>query len=82
MIFRHLLVPLVVLVAACSETPVEEQGEEAVAEREMQIEEDALSLEEAADEAVKALEADIDSQLAAEGIRAPSAEPAAEGMEN
>ena len=82
MIFRHLLVPLVVLVAACSETPVEEQGEEAVAEREMQIEEDALSLEEAADEAVKALEADIDSQLAAEGIRAPSAESAAEGMEN
>lgn len=82
MTFRHLLVPLVVLVAACSETPVEEQGEEAVAEREMQIEEDALSLEEAADEAVKALEADIDSQLAAEGIRAPSAESAAEGMEN
>ena len=82
MIFRHLLVPLVVLVAACSETPVEEQGEEAVAEREMQIEEDALSLEEAADEAVKALEADIDSQLAAEGIRAPSADSAAEGMEN
>ena len=82
MIFRHLLVPLVVLVAACSETPVEEQGEEAVAEREMQIEEDALSLEEAADEAVKALEADIDSQLAAEGIRAPSAGPAAKGTEN
>lgn len=56
------------MLAACSETPVEEQGDEVIAEMEAEIEADAKSLEEAADEAVKALAEDIDEEMAAEGI--------------
>ena len=73
MTIRALLLPAIVLLAACSETPVEDMGEEAIAAHEQQIEEDALSLEQAADEAVKALEEDIDAELNAEGIGAPAA---------
>ena len=71
---RHILVPALLMLAACSETPIEEQGEEAIAEQEIQIQEDAQSLEEAADAAVKALEEDIDAELAADGIRDPAAQ--------
>ncbi len=67
----NVLVPAVLVLAACSETPIEEQGEEAIAEMEKQIQEDAQSLEKAADEAVKALEEDIDAELAADGISGP-----------
>ena len=74
MIIRNILVPALVMLAACSETPIEEQGEEAIAEQEIQIQEDAQSLEEAADAAVKALEEDIDAELAADGIRDPAAQ--------
>ena len=74
MIIRNILVPALVMLAACSETPIEEQGEEAIAEQERQIEEDARALEKAADEAVKALEEDIDAELAADGIRGPAAQ--------
>ncbi len=77
-----LLMPVALALAACSETPVEEQGEEAIAEMEKQIQEEAQSLEEAADEAVKALKEDIDAQLAADGIGAPAAEPAPETTED
>tara|TARA_R110000772_G_scaffold15072_11_gene43128 strand:- start:33 stop:278 length:246 start_codon:yes stop_codon:yes gene_type:complete len=66
-----LLLPAMLMLGACSESPIEDQGEEAIAELEKEIEEDAQSLEEAADEAVKALAEDIDSQLAADGVSAP-----------
>ena len=71
---RHILMPALLMLTACSETPIEEQGEEAIAEQEIQIQEDAQSLEEAADAAVKALEEDIDAELAADGIRDPAAQ--------
>lgn len=77
-----LLMPVALALAACSETPVEEQGDEAIAETEKQIQEEAQSLEEAADEAVKLLEQDIDAQLAADGIGAPAAEAVPETSEN
>ncbi|MGB5725079.1 MAG: hypothetical protein WBM39_11760 [Parasphingorhabdus sp.] len=67
----HALATATLILAACSETPIEERGEEAIAEMESQIEKDARSLEEAADESVKALEKDIDSQLADDGIGGP-----------
>jgi hypothetical protein len=82
MTIRALLLPAIVLLAACSETPVEDMGEEAIAAHEQQIEEDALSLEQAADKAVKALEEDIDAELNAEGIGAPAAVPAPANTEN
>ena len=70
------------LLAACSETPVEEKGDEAIAEMEVQIQEDAQSLEEAADKAVKALSEDIDAELAADGIAAPAAKAKPDGTGN
>ncbi|MEO9469164.1 hypothetical protein [Parasphingorhabdus sp.] len=66
---------LAIAITACSETPIEEQGPEAIAEMEKQIESDALSLEQAADEAVKILEEDIADDLAAEGITTEQPEP-------
>ncbi len=57
--------------SACSENPIEEQGEDAIAELDRQIERDAKSLEEAADEAVQALEAEIAAELEDDGITAP-----------
>lgn len=65
---RNALVPAMLILAACSESPIEDQGEAAIAEQENSIEKDAQSLEEAADEAVKALAEDIDAELAADGI--------------
>tara|TARA_R110002033_G_scaffold89424_6_gene139583 strand:- start:104 stop:352 length:249 start_codon:yes stop_codon:yes gene_type:complete len=76
------LVLTALLLAACSETPVEEKGDEAIAEMESQIEEEAKSLEEAADEAVKALAEDIDAELAADGIPDPAAVTDADMTEN
>lgn len=49
--------------SACSETPLEERDEAEIADTEKQIETDALSLEQAADEAVKILEADLAAEL-------------------
>ena len=49
--------------SACSETPLEERDDAVIAETEKQIESDAQSLEEAADEAVKILEADLAAEL-------------------
>ncbi|SIN98034.1 hypothetical protein SAMN02745824_2518 [Parasphingorhabdus marina DSM 22363] len=69
------IIPAIILLASCSETPIEEQGEEAIAEMERQIEQDARSLEEAAAEAVQALEQDIADELEADGIGAPDAAP-------
>lgn len=66
------------LLAACSEPPIEEQGEEAIAEMEKEIEADARSLEEAADEAVKLLEAEIEDELKNEGVGVPQAAEASE----
>lgn len=71
-------IALILGITACSETPIEEQGPEAIAEMEKQIESDALSLEQAADEAVKILEEDIADDLAAEGITADQPEPVPE----
>lgn len=79
---RHLILPLALLLAACSETPVEEMGDEAIAEMEREIQEDAQSLEEAADAAVKVLEEEIDAQLADDGIGAPEAVSLPEAAEN
>ena len=67
------LIPALLMLAACSETPVEERGEAAIAEMEQKIEEDAQSLEEAADEAAEVLAKEIDAQLATEGIGAQAA---------
>ena len=67
------LIPALLMLAACSETPVEERGEAAIAEMEQKIEEDAQSLEEAADEAAEVLAKEIDAQLATDGIGAPAA---------
>lgn len=64
-----------VLLAACSETPVEEKGDAAIAEMEAEIEQDARSLEEAADQAAKVMAEDIDAELAADGIGAPVTPP-------
>ncbi len=77
-----LLAASALLLSACSETPVEEKGDEAVAEMEKQIEQDAQSLEEAADEAVKAMAEDIDAELAADGIAGPAPAPKAEVTKN
>ncbi|MEM8918877.1 MAG: hypothetical protein AAGE37_08465 [Pseudomonadota bacterium] len=66
------------LLASCSETPIEEQGEEAIAEMERQIEEDARSLEQAAAEALQALEEDIAEELEVDGIGAPDEAPTEE----
>ena len=73
----RILVPVVLILAGCSETPVEAKGDEAIAEHEQQIQEDAQSLEQAAEEAVKAMEEDIDAELAADGIGEPTAQPPA-----
>lgn len=70
------------ILAACSETPVEEKGDAAIAEMEAEIEQDAQTLEEAADEAVKALAEDIDAELAADGIGDPAADSPTEATEN
>jgi len=78
----RILVPVALMLAGCSETPVEEKGDEAIAEHEQQIKEDAQSLEQAADEAVKAMEEDIDAELAADGIGDPAAQPAPADREN
>ena len=67
------LIPALLMLAACSETPVKERGEAAIAEMEQKIEEDAQSLEEAADEAAEVLAKEIDAQLATDGIGAPAA---------
>ncbi|MEH6662055.1 MAG: hypothetical protein V7679_10435 [Parasphingorhabdus sp.] len=61
------------LLTACSETPVEEKGDEAIAEMEAEIEQEARSLEEAADQAAKVMAEDIDAELSADGITAPAA---------
>ena len=70
---KKIVFPLLLMatIAACSETPIEEQGDEAVAEMEGLIDREAQSLQQAADEAVKALEEEIDAELADDGIAAP-----------
>ncbi|WP_339824272.1 hypothetical protein [uncultured Parasphingorhabdus sp.] len=79
---RALLTASALLLSACAETPVEEKGDDAIAEMEKQIEQDAQSLEEAADEAVKAMAEDIDAELAADGIAGPATAPKAEVTKN
>lgn len=73
----RVLVPVALMLAGCSETPVEEKGDEAIAEHEQQIHKDAQSLVQAADEAVRAMEEDIGAELAADGIGDPAAQPPA-----
>tara|TARA_R110000824_G_scaffold179703_2_gene359989 strand:- start:800 stop:1051 length:252 start_codon:yes stop_codon:yes gene_type:complete len=77
MTVSRILIPVALVLAGCSETPVEEKGDEAIAEHEQQIQEEAQSLEKAADEAVRALEEDVDAELAADGIGDPADQPAA-----
>lgn len=60
--YLSLLVPLT-LVAACSETNLDDLDAEEIAETEKQVEAEAKSLEEAADEAVKILESEIQAEL-------------------
>ncbi len=77
-----LLASVLFILTACSEGPVEEQGEEALLEIENQIEGDAKSLEEAADEAVKVLQSEIEQDLAADGFtRSGTAEPDSQASE-
>lgn len=68
---KPLLLASLSLLTACSEAPLEDQGEEAAIQIEKQIEGDAKSLEEAADEAVKVLESDIEEDLTADGFARP-----------
>lgn len=79
---HSLILAAALILAACSESPVEEKGSEAIAEHEIQIEQEAQSLEEAADKAAKALEEDIDAELAADGIAEPAAKPQPEATED
>lgn len=65
-------------VSACSETPLEERDEAEFIEIEKQIEADALSLEQAADEAVKILEADLASDLPDPDLNIETSEPQVE----
>ena len=79
----HILILVALILTGCSETPVEEKGDEAIAEHEQQIKEDARSLEKAADEAAKVMEEDIEASLAADGIGDPAApSPAPKEAEN
>ncbi len=77
--FRVLILSIAIALAACSETKVEQQDATTIAELEKVIEAEAKSLEEAAEEAVKILDSEIESELEAEGVMAPDEnEPAAE----
>ncbi|MEO9634975.1 MAG: hypothetical protein ABJF89_14525 [Parasphingorhabdus sp.] len=69
---RKCILPVVLIATACSETPIDEQGDAAIAALEKQIEEEAQTLEEAAEEAYLVLEEDIDAELAADGLGAPA----------
>lgn len=63
-----LLALSVLVLSACSDAPLEDQGEEEVAAIEKQIEGDAKSLEAAADEAVRELKSEIETDLSADGV--------------
>ncbi len=63
-----LLVPALILLGACSDSPTDDQGEDEKAAIEKQIEGDAKSLEAAADEAVQELQTEIESELEDDGI--------------
>lgn len=66
------LLCLLLLLVACSETPIAEQGDEEIIEMEKQIDAEAQTLEEAAEEAVNILEEEIDAELADDGVSAPT----------
>ena len=70
------------LVAGCSETNLDDLGDSELDEIENQIEEDAKSLTEAADEAVKLLEEEVQSELDADGIGAIADTAPTEGIED
>lgn len=70
---RFLLITASLALAACSETPAENRNKAETAETEKQIEAEAKSLEAAADEAVKALEEEIEAELLDDGISATPA---------
>lgn len=59
------------LLAACSETPIEEQGKGAQVSAETEIAQEAKSLEKAADEAVEILRKDSDAALIEEQNELP-----------
>lgn len=67
-----LLVIGFVVLSGCSDAPLEDQGEEEVIAIEKQIEGDAKSLEAAADEAVKELKSEIETDLSADGVASPA----------
>ncbi len=71
MMRRLPLLVAISILTACSEAPLEDQSEEAAAEIEKQIQGDAKSLEEAADEAVRVLESEIEEELTADGFARP-----------
>ena len=77
---RFLLVSAALILSACSETPIEEQNETEMAETEKEIAAEAKSIEEAADEAVKVLEEEIEAELQDDGIT--SSEPAPAPTDN
>lgn len=65
----------IVLCMGCSETNLDELDDDEIAETEKEVEADAQSLEEAADEAVKVLQAEIQTELDNEGVGAVQAAP-------
>ncbi|WP_430414546.1 hypothetical protein [Parasphingorhabdus sp.] len=67
-----ILLCLPLLLIGCSETPIAEQGDEEILEMENQIDAEAQSLEQAAEEAVQILEEEIEAELADDGVSAPS----------
>ncbi|MEP2989003.1 MAG: hypothetical protein ABJN65_03880 [Parasphingorhabdus sp.] len=64
-----LILPLF-LTAACSETNLDDLDQGELDEIEKQVTEDAQSLEEAADEAVKVLEQEVRTELDDDGVSA------------
>lgn len=65
--FAYFILPFALL-AACSETNLDDLNDGELEEIEKQVEEDAKSLIEAADEAVIAMEEDIQAELNADGV--------------
>lgn len=69
---KHLYLSIfpLVMVAGCSETNLDDLDNQELEQIENQVTEDAQSLTEAADEAVKLLEEEIQSELDADGVGA------------
>ncbi len=70
----YLLAPLS-LATGCSETNMDDLNEDELTEIEAEVEVNAKTLEEAADEAVKVLEQDIETELDEDNFGVPTESP-------